>query len=126
MGETRNEDTEDQTQERDELSAIEEAKERYFRSPKGREAIARYAGSEKGRRAQERYAKTSKGRLALRRYFYSTKGQDAHARRKKKVAGFKEIAKWMEAHPGGTFEEAIEALKETKESETEKDASKEE
>jgi len=93
------------TPENDELASVDEAKARYFRSPKGKEALKKYFESDKGKEAQERYRESTKGKLALRRYYHSPKGQEAHIRRKGKVNRFKDIEKWLKVNPGKTIED---------------------
>ena len=102
---------------RDELTPIEEAKERYFRSKKGKEALARYATSEGGKRSQERYARSAKGRLARRKYYYSEKGQEAHERRRRKIIWFKVMKQWLDDHPGKSLDDFYKELKEEEDGE---------
>jgi len=89
----------------EELARTDEAKKRYFKSKKGKDAIRSYLNSDKGKDATKKYRSSTKGKLALRRYYHSEKGQEAHQRHKGKVNRFKEIEKWLKANPGKTIED---------------------
>lgn len=79
------------------------AKEKYFKSDKGKKAQANYAASDKGKEAQQKYHASPRGKLAHKKYYFSELGQETYARRRKKVGSFKEIEKWLKANPGKTI-----------------------
>ena len=90
---------------------FEEEKKKYFKTPKGKEAVSKYRHSEKGKAAIEKYTKSPKQKQAQRKYYYSPKGQAAHKRRQDKRDMVREAELWIKAHPGSTINDYCTYLK---------------
>ena len=84
---------------------IDQAQKKYNRSPKRRAAQRRYEGKEKGQEALGKYQDTEKFRLAQQKYYYTDKGQEAHQRRRGTLKDFRRIQRWLQEHPGKTYED---------------------
>ena len=83
---------------------IDQSRRRWSKSPGRRKAQRRYEDSDKGKVTAKKHQESEKFKLSAQKYYYSPKGQAAHKKRRDIVKELREAEKWLEAHPGGTFE----------------------
>lgn len=87
--------------------SLDASTRKYNKSPKRREAQRRFRLTARGQAVVDKYQDSEKFKLSQQKYYLSDKGQKAHLRRREQLKDFRKVAKWLEEHPGKTYEDYL-------------------
>lgn len=90
---------------------LDKAKQRYFKSKKGRKAQRRYHQSEAGKTASRRYFSSEKGKMVQLRYALSPKGQLVQECKRRDRTLARALSRYLKEHPGKTVEDFLKEVR---------------